>query len=83
MDTNFYRIITANAFERIPLDGIVGGRNDRQRWSQDRTLVMVERQKGFVTNDRWLTHEEALQTIQTPEWTHPEPYTDNNGENES
>lgn len=41
MDTNKYRIITADAFERIPLDGIVGNR-ECQRWSVDRSLVMVE-----------------------------------------
>jgi len=69
MITNFYRVITAEVFNRIPVDGIVVGREFRYKWSKDRTLVMVEREQGFDVNERWITHDEALAIVSTSEWT--------------
>ena len=67
MASNRYRIITAETFQRIPMDGIVGT-PEEQRVSNDGTLYMVERAEGFTSNDRWITHEEAIVIIGTPEW---------------
>ena len=69
MITNYYRILTKEVFERIPVDGIVGGRNFRHKWSKNGLFVMVEREQGFNVNERWLTNEQALEVISTSDWT--------------
>jgi hypothetical protein len=69
MITNYYRVITAEVFQRIPVNGIVGGRDFRHKWCKDGSLVMVEREQGFDVNERWITHDEALKIVSTSDWT--------------
>jgi len=68
MDSS-YRIITREAFDRIPMEGIAGDRDTRHRWSRDRSLVMVKRPFGMDANARWMRHSDAMAILETPEWT--------------
>lgn len=67
MDTNYYRVISIETLNRVPFDGLKGNMNT-QRASLDAQFILVERAEGFSINDRWMSHSEAMQLIQTPEW---------------
>ena len=67
MATRMYRVISAETMQRIPLDGIVNNRTN-QYFNPSQEWVIVERQVGFVSNDRWLTHAQALTVLEQPEW---------------
>ena len=63
----YYRIITIDVLNRVPIEGIDGDRSN-QRVSVDGTKAIVERAEGFNANERWFTHEEALEIVAGPEW---------------
>ena len=67
MDSNRYRIITAEALQSIALDSIIGGL-DEQRVSNDGMLYMVELAEDYTDDEPYLTHAEAIAIIATPEW---------------
>jgi hypothetical protein len=66
-DKRYYRIVSRQVFERIPFDGIVGNR-ESQRSNNDGNFFLVERAKGFPTNDRWLDVDEILSIVSAYDW---------------
>ena len=74
MATRMYRVISAETMQRIPMDGIVNDR-ENQYYNPSQEWVIVERQDGFVSNERWLTHPQALIVLEQPEWL--PPYNEN------
>ena len=68
MDSN-YRIISREVFDRIPFEGIAGGKDARHRWNRDHSMVMVKRPFGMDANARWMSHGDAMAVLETPDWT--------------
>lgn len=61
-----YRIMSAEALSRIPTEGV-----SDPRMNLAGTEGILERKAGYVLNDRWITHDEAIAITSGIEWTSP------------
>lgn len=69
MESRFYRVVNAEAIPRIPFEGLKNT-PETVRMSIDGTKAIVERENGHSTNERWMSHSEAVALIAEPEWFH-------------
>jgi hypothetical protein len=62
-----YRIMSAEALSRIPTEGV-----SEPRMNLAGTEGIIERKSGYPLNERWMTHEEAINITTGIEWVLPD-----------
>lgn len=77
MDTNnkLYYVLPSDMAQQLDLNGIEENSYEEIRRSLDETLCIVEYKGALpVTSGSFLTHQQAIDLMATPDWSEPEEY---------